>query len=230
MTNNTVLVIAAHPDDEALGCGGAIARHVAEGDRVSVVILAEGVTSRAPTRDVERDGNKLQTVAAAARRACAILGVQDVTLHAFPDNRMDTLPLLDVVKVVEGHIDRLRPDIVYTHHGGDVNVDHRVAYQAVVTACRPQPGHPVKFLLAFETPSSTEWQPASCGASFEPCWFVDIGATLQAKLDALSAYDSELRDWPHPRSIRAIEHLARWRGATVGRGAAEAFVLARGVR
>lgn len=227
---DTILVVAAHPDDEVLGCGGTIARHVKQGDRVAVVILAEGVTSRAPTRDAERDADKLQTVAAAARRACAILGVEDITLHGFPDNRMDSLPLLDVVKVVEGHIDRLRPAIVYTHHGGDVNVDHRVAYQAVVTACRPQPGHPVKTLLTFETPSSTEWQPPSGGSSFEPSWFVDIAETLQAKLDALSAYESELREWPHPRSIRAVEHLARWRGATVGKDAAEAFVLAREIR
>jgi LmbE family N-acetylglucosaminyl deacetylase len=108
-------------------------------------------------------------------------------------------------------------------------VDHRVVYQAVVTACRPQPEHSVKTLLLFEIPSSTEWQPPAF-SPFAPNWFVDISATLAIKLDALAAYESELRDWPHPRSLKAVEHLARWRGATVGVEAAESFVLAREIR
>lgn len=225
--SDTILVIAAHPDDEVLGCGGAIARHVRQGDRVAVVILAEGVTSRSASRNPELDGKELQAIATMARHANEILGVQDLTLHGLPDNRMDSLDLLDVVKVIEQHLDRLHPDVVYTHHGGDVNVDHRVVYQAVVTACRPQPGHSVKTLLSFEVPSSTEWQPPLLGPSFAPNWFADITDTLSVKLKALSAYESEMRDWPHPRSLKAIEHLACWRGAMVGREAAEAFMLAR---
>ncbi len=222
-----VLVVAAHPDDEVLGCGGTITRHVQQGDCVEVIILAEGVTSRAAERAPERDAEKLQALAAATLRACAVLGVKDVTLHNFPDNRMDSLPLLDIVKVIEEHIARLQPTVVYTHHGGDVNVDHRVTYEAVVTACRPQPGHSVKTLLTFETPSSTEWQSPLAGVSFAPNWFVDIGETLATKLKALSAYEAELRAWPHPRSIQAIEHLSHWRGSMVGVEAAEAFALAR---
>lgn len=228
--SDSILVIAAHPDDEVLGCGGTIARHTQRGDRVAVLILAEGMTSRAAVRDVAKDRSGLQALASAAHRAAAILGVQDLTLHDFPDNRMDGLELLDVVKLIEQHIERLRPTVVYTHHGGDVNLDHRVAYQAVVTACRPQPGHPVKTLLTFETPSSTEWQPPALGAAFAPNWFVDIGETLAVKREALAAYAAELRAWPHPRSLQALEHLARWRGSMVGLEAAEAFALAREIR
>ena len=224
-----VLVVAAHPDDEVLGCGGTIVRHVQQGDRVAVIILAEGVTSRAAKRIPDQDAEKLQALAAATHRACAVLGVKDVTLNDFSDNRMDSLPLLEIVKVIEQHIARLQPTVVYTHHGGDVNVDHRVTYQAVVTACRPQPGHPVKTLLTFETSSSTEWQPPLAGIFFAPNWFVDIGKTLATKQEALLAYESELRTWPHPRSIQAIEHLARWRGSMVGVEAAEAFALARNI-
>ena len=224
-----ILVVVAHPDDEVLGCGGTIARHVQQGDRVAVIILAEGVTSRAAKRALDQDAEKLQALAAATHRACGILGVDEITLNDFPDNRMDSLPLLDIVKVIEQHMNRLQPTVVYTHHGGDVNVDHRVTYQAVVTACRPQPENSVKTLLTFETSSSTEWQPPLVGTPFAPNWFVDIGETLAAKLKALSVYETELRSWPHPRSIQAVEHLARWRGSTVGVEAAEAFVLARNI-
>lgn len=229
--NNSVLVVAAHPDDEVLGCGGAIVRHVRSGDHVAVLILAEGYTSRIAGRvSTNHDQEKVQALAAATRRACAILGVTEVALHGFPDNRMDGVELLEVVKVIEAHLSRLQPAVVYTHHGGDVNVDHRVAYQAVVTACRPQPAHAVKTLLTFETPSSTEWQPPFPGTAFTPNWFVDVSSTLPAKLEALAEYEAELRDWPHPRSIQAVEYLARWRGAMAGLEAAEAFALAREIR
>jgi LmbE family N-acetylglucosaminyl deacetylase len=225
-----ILVVAAHPDDEILGCGGAIARHVQQGDRVAVVILGEGVTSRSAHGMPDQDLEKLRDLSMATQRACAILGVRDVALNDFPDNRMDSLALLDVVKLIEVHIARVRPTVIYTHHGGDVNIDHQVTYQAVVTACRPQPGHPVRTLLTFETLSSTEWQPPLAGVSFAPNWFVDINETLALKLAALDEYVSELRPWPHPRSISAVEHLARWRGSMVGLEAAEAFALARTIR
>ena len=220
-------MVAAHPDDEVLGCGGTIARHVRQGDRVSIVILAEGVTSRAVGVSPSQDASKLKALAEATHRSCAILGVTDVTLNNFPDNRMDSLPLLDVVKVVEQHISRSKPAVVYTHHGGDVNIDHVITYKAVLAACRPQPDHPVKTLLSFETPSSTEWQPPLVMSPFAPNWFVDIGATLSIKQKALHEYNSEMRPWPHPRSHEAIEHLARWRGSMVGVIASEAFALAR---
>jgi LmbE family N-acetylglucosaminyl deacetylase len=141
---------------------------------------------------------------------------------------MDSIDLLDVVKSVERVIADFRPERVYTHHPGDLNVDHRVTNQAVVTACRPMPGQLVRSLLFFEVPSSTEWQTSSiCGSTFSPNWFVPISGTMDIKLAALRAYSSEMRSFPHPRSLDAVQHLARWRGASVGETAAEAFMLCR---
>jgi LmbE family N-acetylglucosaminyl deacetylase len=144
-----------------------------------------------------------------------------------PDNRMDGLDLLDVVKLIETTISRLQPCTVLTHHVGDVNIDHRIVHEAVLAACRPQPSHPVRELLFFEVPSSTEWRPPGSGQPFQPNLFIDISKTLAVKLKALETYANELREFPHPRSMRAVEALARWRGATIGVEAAEAFILGR---
>lgn len=222
-----VLIIAAHPDDEVLGCGGTIARHVQSRDEVHVLILAEGLTSRDKERERDKRADELSALAQAAREAGRILGVQSVELHDFPDNRMDSLELLDVVKVIEAAIDKYKPDAVYTHHAGDVNIDHRIVHQAVVTACRPLPGQCVKTLLFFEVLSSTEWQTPGSAPAFMPNYFVEISDFLDKKLKALEAYRNEMRDWPHPRSLKAVEHLARWRGASAGVEAAEGFILGR---
>ena len=219
-----ILVIAAHPDDEVLGCGGVIARHARAGDKVRVVIMAEGVTSRTGATAQAEGLQKLRT---AANKANRILGTTELVMEGLPDNRLDSLDRLAVIQLVEAHIERWQPSVVYTHHVGDVNVDHQVVHHAVVTACRPQPGCPVGRLLFFEVASSTEWQPPGSGASFQPNWFVDITATLDTKLAALEAYRTEMREWPHPRSLRAVEHMARWRGTSVGVPAAEAFSLGR---
>jgi N-acetylglucosamine malate deacetylase 1 len=218
-----IAAIVAHADDEVLGCGGTLRRHALGGDEVSVVILADGETSR----DTEPRDDAVARREAAAREAANTLGVQHVDIHRFPDNRLDTLALLDIVKVVEAHIERIAPEIVYTHHAGDLNLDHRRVHQAVVTACRPQPGRGVDTLLFFEVASSTEWQTPGSAPAFLPNWFVDISGTLEAKLKALDAYRDEMRDWPHPRSYQGIRHLAHWRGAMAGCDAAEAFVLGR---
>ncbi|HYI49024.1 MAG TPA: PIG-L deacetylase family protein [Allosphingosinicella sp.] len=226
---NTVLVVVAHPDDEVLGCGGAIARHADAGDGVHVAILAEGLTSRGARRvrgAYQSELNELQT---AAQAAGAILGAASVECFGLPDNRLDSMDLLDIVKTVEDLIERHQPSIVYTHHIGDVNVDHQLIHRAVYTAARPTPGHCVERLMAFETVSSTEWSPPGSASPFLPNWFVDIGTTLERKLAALAAYETEIRAWPHPRSSRAVEALARWRGASVGASAAEAFMLLRHV-
>lgn len=228
-----VLVIAAHPDDEVLGCGGTLAKLADEGAEIHLAFLADGVGARgAPPALAPRDTATLSQTELTQRRQAAqaaarILGAASVHFDDLPDNRLDSIPLLDIVQRVETLIDRHRPTTVFTHHAGDLNLDHRRVHQAVMTACRPQCGHPVRTLLCFEVPSSTEWQPPGSGAPFTPHWFVDIGATLARKLAALDAYAVELRDWPHPRSRQGVEHLARWRGATVGCEAAEAFMLAR---
>lgn len=225
-----VLVVAAHPDDEVLGCGGTIARHVNEDYEVHVLILAEGATSRRKNRDRQKDTQALHDLAVEAQEANKKLGVSSVTLLDFPDNRLDSVDLLDLIKTVEGYVDKYQPDIVYTHHAGDLNLDHQLVHKAVVTACRPVPGHPVKTLMFFEIPSSSEWQVPGLGLSFEPNWFSDISSTLDVKLDACRSYASEMRSAPHPRSLTAIEHLARWRGASIGVQAAEAFVLGRKIQ
>lgn len=221
-----ILVVAAHPDDEVLGCGGAIARHVAQGDRVRVVIMAEGLTSRTDSRN----SPELAELNLAAQKANAILGVSELRLMGLPDNRLDTLDRLSVIQKIESVIDLWRPSVIYTHHAGDVNVDHQVVHHAVVTACRPQRSHPVSTLLFFEVPSSTEWQTPGSGEPYQPNWFVDISDSLERKLQALTAYSGEMRGWPHPRSLQGVEYLARWRGATIGANAAEAFVLGRQVQ
>jgi LmbE family N-acetylglucosaminyl deacetylase len=223
--SSAVLVLAAHPDDEALGCGGTIAKLADGGARIHVAFLADGVFSREGNGVAQQ--TQLTARRAAAQKACQILGVESVSFGDFPDNRMDTVGLLDITKVVEALIAKYLPEVVLTHHAGDVNIDHRRLHDAVVTACRPQKGKSVNTLLCFEVPSSTEWQLPGSGPVFAPNWFVDISSTLDRKLLALDAYAAELRDWPHPRSKQGVEHLARWRGATVGVDAAEAFVLGR---
>jgi LmbE family N-acetylglucosaminyl deacetylase len=219
-----ILVIVAHPDDEVLGCGGVIAGHARAGDTVRVVIMAEGVTSR---EGAISHADALLDLRVAAKKANEILGTSELVMEGMPDNRLDTLDRLDVIQSVEAHIKRWQPTTIYTHHVGDVNVDHQVVHHAVVTACRPQPGCSVNRLLFFEVTSSTEWQPPGSGLPFLPNWFVDISETLDVKLAALEAYRTEMRDWPHPRSLRAVEHMASWRGASVGVSAAEAFSLGR---
>jgi len=218
-----VLCVAAHPDDEVLGCGGTMARHALSGDEVHVCLVAEGLTSRAGGGSADA----LAELAATARRADALLGVRETRLLGLPDNRLDERPRLEVIQRIERVIAEVRPEVVYTHAACDLNIDHQIVHEAVLTACRPVPGQGVKRILCFEVPSSTEWRGAGSGPAFVPNWFVDISATLAAKLAALGEYAGEMRPWPHARSLEACEHLARWRGAGVGVAAAEAFMLAR---
>jgi N-acetylglucosamine malate deacetylase 1 len=223
----TALVVAAHPDDEVLGCGGTIARMCSEGWVVHHLILAEGVTSRVKQRHEDESSEELEALRQAGRQAARILGVAGVTFGGFPDNRMDGVELLDVVKSIEDCIQSFRPERVFTHHYGDVNVDHRIVHEAVAAATRPVPGSPIRQVLYFEVPSSTEWRTSGSVQPFYPSMFVDVSAHLPRKLEALAAYDSEMRNFPHPRSIEAVAHLAAWRGATAGLPAAEAFHIGR---
>jgi LmbE family N-acetylglucosaminyl deacetylase len=222
-----VVVIAAHPDDEVLGCGGTLSLLARAGRPVHVLLVSDGVSSRTEIGATQEVADCLTLRSAAAAKANKILGCESVKLLGLPDNRLDCMDLLDIIKLVEGFIDRFRPSTVLTHHAGDVNIDHRIIHDAVIAACRPQPKFCVNELLFFEVPSSTEWRPPGSGLMFDPNWFHDISATLGAKLEALQAYQDELREFPHPRSLVAVEALARWRGATAGFEAAEAFILGR---
>jgi LmbE family N-acetylglucosaminyl deacetylase len=221
-----VLVVAAHPDDEVLGCGGTIAWHADQGHEVLIYIMAEGATSRFAAPDRNAISSELEGLRKSAIQAAAILGAS-VIFGNYADNRMDSVDLLDVIKSVESVIDEFRPDKIYTHHVGDINIDHQIVHKAVVTACRPLPGQVVRSLLFFEVPSSTEWQSPATGLTFAPNWFVSIDTALERKLKALKVYEVEMRDFPHSRSITAVEYLARWRGACAGVLAAEAFMLGR---
>jgi len=218
------LVVAAHPDDEVLGCGGTMARMASEGTDVFCLILGEGVTSRDDCRDASRRTKELEELRSTARRANELLGVRDVFFASLPDNRFDSVDLLDVVKIVEEHVAVLRPERVFTHSGGDLNNDHSVVSRAVLTACRPLPEASVKGVFFFPVLSSTEWNFES---AFRPNYYVDIVKFLEAKLEAMRIYSSELREWPHPRSLRAMEYEARLWGAYVGKQAAEAFRIVR---
>ncbi|MCB1756961.1 MAG: PIG-L family deacetylase [Gammaproteobacteria bacterium] len=218
-----VLVVAAHPDDEAIGAGGSMALHAARGDQVDVVFMADGVTSRGEQQasDLIRQRNH------AAYAACKALGAREPHFLGFPDNRMDTVALLDIVKPLEALIEELQATTIYTHHYGDLNLDHRLTHQAVMTACRPQQGMPVRTILCFEVLSSTEWQTPGSGNGFEPNWFVDISAGMEKKRQALACYAEEMRAPPHSRSLASIASLAQLRGAQVHSSQAEAFMLAR---
>ncbi len=227
----TVAVIAAHPDDEALGAGGTLARHAAQGDVVHAVFFTDGVGARGQ-KDNASERNE------AARKAAVILGIKAGNIHflSFPDNKMDSVPLLDIVQALEKTLEPVRPQIIYTHHAGDLNQDHRVVAQAVLTACRPQPGSAAEEIYGFEVLSSTGWAgptdtgSAKPGETFAPAHYVDITAHIDAKMSALRCYDHEMRPFPHARSYEAVEALATLRGAQMGIQRAEAFTVIRQIR
>jgi LmbE family N-acetylglucosaminyl deacetylase len=219
--NKTILIVAAHADDEVLGCGGTIRRHVAEGDKVHLVIMADGVNARTTATSVDLD----QRVHA-MRNAQSILGINTVEWFGFPDNCLDSIPMLKIIQRLEQVIDNLKPSIIYTHHHGDLNIDHRITHDAVMTSCRPQPRCGVQEILGFEILSSTEWG-APNNNPFLPNMFIDITGYLNDKIMALNAYSEEMRAEPHSRSVLHAEILARHRGFCVGVSAAEAFMVYR---
>lgn len=223
-----VMVIAAHPDDEVLGCGGTMAKLAEQGVRVHVVILGEGITSRFDDRG-QADRAALEALHARSKQAGVILGAQSVSVLDLPDNRFDSVPMLDVVKRVERAIEQCGPEVVYTQHGGDLNVDHVVTFRATLTATRPMASCGVRAVYAYEVASSTEWAFGRFSPAFEPNAFIDIGATLDRKIAAMQTYESEARPFPHPRSPEALRAIAQRWGSVIGRPAAEAFQLIRSV-
>jgi LmbE family N-acetylglucosaminyl deacetylase len=226
----TILVVVAHPDDEVLGCGGTIACRAALGDEVHVVILGEGISSRHERRD-EVPAGALQELQAHARAAAAALGVRSVSFGGLPDNRFDEVALLDVVKRVEAVIGQVRPEAIYTHHPGDLNIDHGITFRAVLTATRPGASGPVvPDVYAFEVGSSTEWAFQRIEPPFRPNVFVDISDVIDRKLAAMQCYETERREAPHPRSPEVLRATAtRW-GSVAGMRYAEAFELIRSLR
>lgn len=222
--SKTILVVAAHADDEALGCGGTIARHVAEGDIVHAVFLADGVSAREGS-----DSHELAQRLVATEQARQVLGIATTTFLGLPDNRLDSLPLIEIIQPLERVICQINPQIIYTHHYGDLNIDHRIAHQAIMTACRATPESSVKEIYTFEVMSSTEWSSVGL-APFLPNLFIDISAYMTIKLQALESYGLEMRPAPHSRSVAHLNYLARHRGHSVGVAAAEAYMVMRMLR
>ncbi|HWQ24156.1 MAG TPA: PIG-L deacetylase family protein [Gaiellaceae bacterium] len=215
-----VLVVAAHPDDEVLGMGGTIALHAGRGDAVRILVVTDGSSTQYPG-DAETRARKERE----ARRAAAELGVEDYVHLDLPDMRLDTIPHVDLNRVVEEHVREHQPAVVYTVQP-DVNRDHRALFDSVAVATRPLPGQPVRRLLTYAPTSSTEWTPAPV-TWFVPNWFVDVTATIEQKVAAFACYETELRPYPHPRSERAIRAAASFYGSACGCEYAEPFVLVR---
>ena len=218
-----VLLVAAHPDDELLGVGGTVARHVDRGDRVRLAVMCEGISIR-------YDAQRHAEVQAQAKAAAEILGVRDLVLRDLPDQRLDTISLTDIVREIDGVLDGFEAEVLYTHFGGDINRDHRILTEAVLVATRPYAAPSVRDVFMFETPSSTEWGSNTLLPAFHPNHFVDITDTLERKIEAFLRYTKEVRPFPHPRSPEALRDRARYWGSLVNRKAAEPFVLVRGLR
>ena len=222
-----VLVVAAHPDDEVLGCGGTIVRHAMAGDEVNILILAQGMLARAEKDDFESYHKKQNDLKERSFRVAELLGAKDVIHLDFPDNRMDSVDLLNIIKRIEEFIDRIRPQIIYTHHGGDLNIDHTITAKAVVTATRPLRGGIVPEICAFEILSSTEWAFGQDSIPFRPNYFIGIDPYTDKKIEAINIYRTETEPYPYPRSPDAIRALAKRRGSQSGLKAAEAFMILR---
>jgi len=215
-----VLVVCAHPDDETLGLGGTLALHVKNSAKVFVLIFADGESSRSNSTP-----KKLKQRQKQAEKACSILGIKNVRFLNYPDQKLDTFPLLELAKHIEAVIKKFRPDTIYTHYWGDVNQDHQKLFEATLIATRPLPTSSIKRVICFETPSSTEWGHAE--KKFNPNLFVDINSVLNKKMKAVQQYKNEILSFPHPRSKDAIVNRAHHWGSSVGLKHAEAFMILR---
>lgn len=225
----TAFAIVAHPDDEIIGLGGTLYKHTKQGDTVHVLILGDGKSSRKdqykPLQQRTKDLSQEET-----RKALKTLNIRHFYKENLPDNRFDSLQLLEIVKTISKYMKKISPSIVYTHHYGDMNIDHQKCSEAVMICCRPIENNSVEEVRMFETLSSTEMAGFEAKNLFLPNLFVDIHEELQAKIDAMACYKSELHDFPHPRSLKAIEYNAHLWGAKNNLIAAEAFHIFRSVK
>ena len=216
---NKILVICAHPDDETLGLGGTICSHVEQGDKISVLIFTDGESARG------KSDSKIKMRQKQAKKAAKELGIEKIEFLNYPDQELDIIALKDLSKKIENKITKNSPNIIYTHYWGDVNQDHKRLFEATLVACRPIPNSPIKQILCYETPSSTEW-----GNSFQnnhPNVFVNIEKFLDKKIKAIQNYSNEIKPFPHPRSEEAMINRAKFWGSTIGVHYAEAFYMIR---
>lgn len=220
---NRILVIAAHPDDELLGLGGTVARHASYKDQVTIALIADAGTAR-------YEDETIQAVRRSALQAAKWLGVSDVRFAGLADQKLDTLPILEITQWIERILQDIQPRIIYTHHRGDINRDHQVVYEATLTAARPYSAPYIERILCYETPSATEWAGPYVENYFVPNVYIDITNHLEIKLRAMSAYATELRPFPHPRSLELLRTRAGYWGSVIGVAAAEPFMLVREIQ
>jgi LmbE family N-acetylglucosaminyl deacetylase len=224
-----ILLVVAHPDDELLGLGATMHKLINEQNcTVRAIILGEGITSRSDKRNPEQWSEELKIHRSNIESARKAIGYESVGIYDFPDNRFDTVALLDIVKVIEKEKEDFQPEIIFTHHGGDVNIDHQRTFEAVITATRPMEDEIVKTVITFETPSGTEWIASSDPRKFTPNLFIEVGEkNLEAKINGMESYEFEKRKYPHPRSPEALRVRSQYWGVTVGKKYAEVFCIVR---
>ena len=217
-SKSKVLIIVAHPDDETIGLGGTIAKHLYDGDEVYALAMTDGVGSRESTKETDVK-NRL----CAAHSASKELGFKWLDILNYPDNKLDSIPLLNIIKSLEKFKRKINPKLIYTHSSSDLNIDHRIINEAVLTAFRPQPNEVWNEIRNFEIPSATDYGHKSVTNSFCPNLYIDISAFWDIKLKALQQYSEEIREFPHSRSYEGVENLAKYRGSQVGLKYAESF-------
>ena len=229
--NKKILVVVAHPDDEILGIGGTLNKLVSKNQCIiKVIVLGEGLTSRSVERDRDLWNIELQSHKNDITKAKEIINYQSLSVYDFPDNRFDSVPILDIIKVIEKEKETFEPNVIFTHHGGDTNIDHQITFNAVITSCRPIKNELVKSIYTFETPSSTEWQSPNHPNYFRPNVFHELNKeNIEAKCKAMECYGFEKREYPHPRSNKSLKILAQSRGSIIGSKYAEAFMLIRSI-
>lgn len=231
LRNKKIMVVVAHPDDELLGLGATMHKLIKEYSvKTHVVILGEGITSRSDNRDVKVWEQELATHRLNIQNAHDKIGFHSSSIYNFPDNRFDSIDLLDIIKVVEKEKENFQPEVIFTHHGGDVNIDHQRTFEAIITSCRPMQDEKVKTIFTFETPSGTEWRSPSDPRHFLPNFYVAVNEQdLEAKINGMESYVYERRKFPHPRSPEALKIQAQRWGIVIGSFYAEAFCLIRSI-
>lgn len=229
LKNKKIMIVVAHPDDELLGCGATMHKLIHEyNTTIHVLILGEGITSREDQRNLVKSKDDLEIHKKNIKDAQKAIGYQIVNTHNFPDNRFDTVALLDIIKIIEKEKKDFQPEIIFTHHGGDLNIDHQRTFEAVITSTRPMENETVHTIITFETPSGTEWQASTDPRKFSPNIFVEVSELdMNAKIRGMEAYEFEKREFPHPRSPEALKVLSKRYGVMLGGVFYEAFQLIR---